>query len=148
MLSPMNQAKDLTKEAPRSPRTRIGKYIILARAIDKGRALLAGTPGDYHFDCPLDNMLFGFKGVKGEEVRQKLAAGASDQEVAAWIDSQGLSKTPEEIKAWADGIENSSPYQNPEKKEWFSGECAKLGLDPAKTSLFDWLEADDKASYA
>jgi hypothetical protein len=28
-------AKDLTKEAPRSPRTRIGDYALMARMIDK-----------------------------------------------------------------------------------------------------------------
>ena len=29
----------------------------------------------------------------------------------------------------------------------FVEETRKLGLDPETTSLFDWLEADDKASY-
>ena len=144
----MNQAKDLTQEAPRSPRTEIGHYILLARAIDKGRAFLAGHIGEYHFDCPLDNMLFGFKGVKGEEIKDLLRKGASDHEVASWLDEHGLPKTKEEIKAWADGLEAYKPYENPEKKEWFAGECAKLNLDPAQTTLFDWLETDDKASYA
>ncbi|MCX8495465.1 MAG: DUF5069 domain-containing protein, partial [Akkermansiaceae bacterium] len=55
-------AKDLTKEAPSSPRTRVGGYVILARALDKGRAAIAGAGGEYHFDCPLDPYLFGFKG--------------------------------------------------------------------------------------
>ena len=31
---------------------------------DKGRAVIAGTAGDFNFDCPLDNYLF-VKGVKG-----------------------------------------------------------------------------------
>jgi len=55
--------KDLTKEAPRSPKTRVGDYVILGRTLDKCRALLAGNIGEYHFDCPLDNMLFGWKGI-------------------------------------------------------------------------------------
>ena len=38
-------------------------------------------------------------------------------------------------------------HGDPEKGEWFDGEVRKLGLDPAKTTLFDWLEADDRASY-
>ena len=54
--------KDLTKEPPRSPRIRVGGYAILGRTLDKCRALIAGNIGEYHFDCPLDNMLFGFKG--------------------------------------------------------------------------------------
>jgi len=26
-------------------------------------------------------------------------------------------------------------------------ECTRLGLNPAKTTLFEWLEADDRASF-
>ena len=35
-----NTGKDLTKEAPRSPKTKLGGFVILARTIDKCRALL------------------------------------------------------------------------------------------------------------
>jgi len=144
----MNLAKDLTKEPPRSPRTRLGGYVILARTTDKCRALLAGNIGEYHFDCPLDNMLFGFKGVTGDDFKAKVQAGASDSDLVAWIESHGVSKTPEEIKQWADGMEAMMPYNNPERRDWFAEQTKPLGLDPAKTSLFDWLEAYDKASYA
>lgn len=141
-------AKDLTKEAPTSPRVRVGGYVILARMADKGRATLAGTNGEYHFDCTLDNILFGFKGVKGEDVKAQLAAGATNEELAAWFNSHGTPKTADEVKAWADGVEAYSLAQEPEKKEWFAGECAKLGLDSETTSVFSWLEADDRASFA
>jgi hypothetical protein len=144
----MNLAKDLTKEAPRSPRTRLGGYVILARATDKCRAFLGGTVGEYHFDCPLDKMLFGFKSVTGDDFKAKVQSGASDQDLVEWIDSHGVPKTPEEIKEWSDGMEALHPYQNPERREWFAEQTKALGLDPEKTSLFDWLEADDKASFA
>ena len=143
----MNQAKDLTKEPPRSPRIRLGGYVILARTTDKCRALLAGNIGEYHFDCPLDNMLFGFKGVNGDDFKAKVQSGASDGDMVEWVDSHGVPKTPEEIKEWADAMEGLMPYNDPERREWFAGQTGPLGLDPAKTTLFDWLEADDKASY-
>src|SRR6267378_2445381 len=57
--------KDLTKEAPRSPRIRVGGYAIPGRTIDKCRALVAGNIGEYHFDCPLDNMLLGVQRRNG-----------------------------------------------------------------------------------
>lgn len=139
--------KDLTKQAPRSPGQRLGGYVIMARMIDKGRADIAGTIGEYHFDCPVDNMLFGFKGVKGAEVRKQLEAGATDEQILAWINSHGTPKTAEEIKAWSEQSEKLSFYNNPEKREWFIGECKKVGLDPAKATLFQYLDADDKASY-
>ncbi len=117
--------KDLTKESPRSPRVRVGGYAILGRTLDKCRALVAGNVGEYHFDCPLDNMLFGFKGVMNGEKR-----------------------TPDEVKRWSDEVEGTRPYDDPERRDWFIEQTKPLGLDPSKISLFDWLETDDKASHA
>jgi Domain of unknown function (DUF5069) len=140
--------KDLTKESPRSPRIRVGGYAILGRTIDKCRALVAGNIGEYHFDCPLDNTLFGFKGVKGADFKAQIENGASDQQMAEWLDANGEKKTPDEIKGWGDEAEAGSMYNDPEKREFFVEECQKLGLDPAKTTTWEWLEADDKASHA
>ena len=143
----MTTAKDLSKVPARSPRIRVGGYAILARMADKGRASLNGTAGEYHFDCPVDNMLFGFKGVKGADVEPVLKSGASDEQIAAWLNTHGTPKTPAEVKAWSDSVEAERPYNNPEHREWFAGECAKLGLKPEITTLFDFLEADDRASF-
>src|ERR1051326_4738086 len=140
--------KDLTRESPRSPRVRVGGYAILGRTIDKCRALVAGNIGEYHFDCPLDNMLFGFKGVKGVDFKAQIENGASDQQMVEWLDATGEKRTPEDIKHWADEGEGSSLYDNPESRELFSEGCKKLGLDPTKTTTFTWLEADDKASHS
>jgi hypothetical protein len=139
--------KNLKKEAPRSPRIRVGGYAILGRTIDKGRALIAGNIGDYHFDCPLDNMLFGFKGVKGDDFKAQIEEGASDHELVEWLNRSGEKKAPEEIDRWADEVEASSLYHHPEKRDFFSEEVKKLGLDPAKTTTFDWLEVDDRLSH-
>lgn len=119
----------------------------MARMIDKGRATINGTNGEYHFDCPVDNTLFGFKGVKGEEVRQLLASGASDEDVLAWFNQHGTPKTDAEIKAWSAGTEAARPYDNPEQREWFTGECKRLGLDPARATLFDYLDTDDRQTF-
>jgi hypothetical protein len=140
--------KDLTKEAPRSPRIRVGGYAILGRTIDKCRALVAGNIGEYHFDCPLDNMLFGFKGVKGDDFKAQIENGASDQEIVEWLNRNGEKKTPDEIKRWGDEVTATRPYDDPERREWFIEQTKPLGLDASKTTLFDWLEADDKACHA
>jgi len=140
-------SKDLTKEPPRSPRYRLGGYAILARTLDKCRAAITGQIGDYHFDCPLDNMLFGFKGIKGDDFKAEVEKGRGDHEIVRWVNENGSKKTGEEIKAWSDEVEGANPYQDPEKREWFEEQVKPHGLDPAKTTLFDWLEVDDKASY-
>ncbi|RYD33080.1 MAG: DUF5069 domain-containing protein, partial [Verrucomicrobiaceae bacterium] len=126
----MSNAKDLSNTAPASPRIRTGGYAILARMADKGRADIAGTLGEFHFDCPLHNMLFGFKGVKGADVRKELESGATNDEIAAWLDAHGTPKTEEEKKTWSDEIEAYRPYDNPEKKEWFIEVCGEAGVDP------------------
>ena len=140
-------AKDLTKEAPTSPRHRTGGYALLARMTDKARADIVGKIGDYHTDCPLDHYLLDWKGVKYAEVRKALEGGATDEEIAAYLDSHGTPKTPAEIQAWSGEMEKATMHGDPEKGGYFDGECARLGLDPAKATVFDWLEADDRASY-
>ncbi len=143
----MTKSKNLTQEPARSPRVRIGGYVLLARMADKGRAVINGTAGEYHFDCPVDNMLFGFKGVKGAEVKPLLASGASDDEIAAWLDTHGTPKTPAEITAWGDSIVATSLYNDPEKRDWFIAECERLGMKPATSTFCDYLDANDRASF-
>jgi hypothetical protein len=139
--------KDLTKESPRSPRIRVGGYAILGRSIDKCRALVGGNIGEYHFDCPLDNTLFGFKGVKGDDFKAQIENGASDGQILDWLNRNGEKKTPAEIKHWSDEVTVDNPSNNPEKRDWFVEQLKPLGLDPKTTTLFDWLEKDDVASH-
>lgn len=139
-----NIAKDLTKEAATSPAKRVGGYVILARMADKARAeFLGGNVGEYHTDCPLDHMLLDWKNVPYSEIKTEILNGATDEEIAAYLDNHGDPKTKEEVKAWSDAMEAGSINEHPEKREWFLGECAKLGLDGTKTTTFQWLEADD-----
>ena len=139
--------KDLTKEAPRSPKTVVGGYVILGRALDKCRALLGGNIGEYHFDCPLDNMLFGWKGIKGDDFKAEVAKGTDDAGMAQWVDAHGTPKTEEEKAAWCEEKRAFSFNDVPEKREWYAEQLKPLGLDPETTPLFDWLEEDDKVSY-
>lgn len=141
--------KDLTQEAPRSGYERIGGFAVIARTIDKCRAKLWGNIGDYHFDCPLDNTLFGFKGIKGDDFKAFVEEGHSDEEIAQWVKENGTPKTDEEIATWSDSFKSDFSYSvNPEKKDWFHGECARLGLDPMTTTLLDMLDVDDKVTFA
>jgi len=143
-----NKGMDLTKEAPRSPKAEIGGYLILARTLDKCRALVnGGNIGEYHFDCPLDNMLFGWKGIKGDDFKAEVEKGTDDAGMAKWVDEHGEKKTDEEKAAWRQEKRAFNFNDVPEKREWYAEQLKPLGLDPATTPLFDWLEADDEASY-
>ena len=93
-------------------------------------------------------MLFGFKGVKGEDFKAQIEQGASDQEMVEWLNQSGEKKTPAQIMRWSEKMEASSLYDNLEKWDFFVEECNKLGLDPSKTTTFDWLEVDDRVFHA
>lgn len=93
-------AKNLTKEYPHSPRETLAGYVIAARMLDKCRAVLAGTAGEYHFDCPLDNQFLGFTGINAEQFKAFVATGVPDEEVAAWIVQHSKIKERPEIVAW------------------------------------------------
>ena len=56
-------------------------------------------------------------------------------------------KTADEINRWTDEVEASSLYNHAEKRDFFSEEVRKLGLDPAETTTFEWLEVDDRVSH-
>jgi hypothetical protein len=138
---------DLTKQAPHSPRKRVAGFAIASRTVDKCRASLAGTPGEYHYDCPLDNMLFSFKGITGEQFKTAVRESKNYEDVGTWLLANGTAKTPLEIKTWSDEVETGSLMKNSEKRAYFIENCSKLGLNPETNTTFDWLEADDRESF-
>src|SRR5687768_4146707 len=63
---------DLTQRPPRSPRSRLGGYALLPRMLDKGRATLNGTSGEYHYNCPLDQRFVSFVGIDAKKLLAEL----------------------------------------------------------------------------
>ena len=63
-------AFDLTKQAPRSPRVRLGGFVILPRCLDKGRATIIGKNGEYQYACPLDHRFLDFVGIKADALKK------------------------------------------------------------------------------
>lgn len=139
--------RDLKNEAPHSPRERLAGFVIASRTIDKCRASVAGTLGDYHYDCPLDKSLFTFKGVTADQFKAAVQAAKDYDEMGVWLHANGTAKTAEEIKAWSDEMEASSLIKDPAKRDYFIENCHKLGLNPQTNSTFEWLEADDRESF-
>jgi hypothetical protein len=143
--------RDLTHEAPHSPRERFGDFAILGRTVDKCRASISGKLGEYHYDCPLDNQLFGFKGVNGAQFKTAVSSAKNYEDVAIWLQINGAPKTPGEITAWSDKVEalkmkDIPTFQDPERRKELGQHCRELGLDFETATLFEWLDADDKAS--
>jgi len=137
---------DLTKFPPRSPRVRLGGYVILPRMLDKGRATLAGKNGEYHYACPMDQRFLEFVGIDPEALKQEL--GRSDGEILEWIEQNAKHKRSEgEIAAWSAFVEQRVPADN-ESREFFNevvGKNAPKREDIA--TWFDLLDLDDYVSF-
>jgi hypothetical protein len=88
------------KEFPRSPRATLGGYVLAARAVDKCRAVLAGVQGEYHSNCPIDQIWLKFAEVNYDEFRAFVATGAVDDEIADWIGKHSKARPRGELIAW------------------------------------------------
>jgi hypothetical protein len=102
MNARLTHAPNLTQRPPRSSRVRLGGYVVLARILDKGRAELAGTAGEYKYNNPGDYHWFRFTGITPEALKSELATGKGDGEMLAWIERNAPHKhTPWEIQQWS-----------------------------------------------
>ena len=141
---------DLTQRPPRSPRQRLGGYVLLPRILDKGRAALAGKLGEYRFNGRgMDRHFFNFVGLDHESLQKELAKGGGDGEVLAWIDLNAKTpRQPWEIAAWSDHHLNRTPDSDAETFADFAeavGQFTKTRED-IKT-WFDLLDLDDHCSF-
>jgi len=89
-------ALDLNCVPPRSPYAPLGEDfpVVAARLVDKCRAELLGQSGSYQYDCPLDRMFFAASGLEAGPLRELIATGADDNDVAAWMKTHA--KVPKE----------------------------------------------------
>src|SRR5277367_3288459 len=136
------KAKDLTKDYPRSPRDKLGGYVIAARMLDKCRAVIAGTQGEYHFDCPLDHYFLDFAGISAESFRCFVEAGANDDEVAAWITTHAAQREHIEIIKWNNRMRETRLGDMPDKIQEFLEDYVPEYL-PKGRIVYRWFDIYD-----
>lgn len=149
MNETLSSAPNLTQRPPRSSRVRLGGYVFLARMLDKGRAELAGTAGEYKFNNPMDQHWFRFTGVTAEALKSELASGKGDGEILAWIDENAPHKrTPWEIQQWSAYMNERGPDSDAETLEFFMQRVGALSKtrEDVKT-WFDYLDLDDHVTF-
>ncbi len=144
----LQNAPDLTKRPPRSPRVRLGGYAILPRMLDKGRATIAGKNGEYNYACPMDQRWLEFVGINPAALKKQLATGKGDGEILEWINKNARHKrTDSEVAMWSACSEHRAPADT-ESREFFHGVHAKLAPKREDISTwFDLLDLDDYASF-
>jgi hypothetical protein len=114
--------------------------------LDKGRAELNGTAGEYHFACPLDQRFLNFTGLKAEDIKNLLQEGKSDTEVLAWVRERTKREEPE-ITIWSEWMARRGPSDN-EDRAGFNESVGKLAPQRDDiTTWFDLLDLDDYVSF-
>lgn len=139
---------NLTQRPPRSPRVRLGGYTILPRLLDKARATLAGTHGEYVYDSPNDRRFFSFTGIEPEALLAQVKTGAGDWDLLLWVNEHATHKRSVlEINQWSDWTETVA-FNDVAMREWFTEQIKRL--NPAREDLrgtFDYLDLDDHVSF-
>lgn len=142
------QAPDLRKLAPRSPRVRLGGFVLLPRILDKCRAALQGMQGEYKFDCPQDRRWLSFVGLSAAAFKKQVAQGKGDGAMLAWIEKHAAHKrSPSEIQAWSAWMEQRGPADL-ESRDYFSKVHNQTASDREDIQTwFDLLDLDDYVSF-
>jgi hypothetical protein len=149
-MSESKSLVDLTKNPPRSPYVRLGGYVILPRLIDKARASLGGTLGEY-YDGPkgLNGRFLQFVGIEHQAIKEQIAKGGGDAEILAWVELNAKPKRqPWEIAAWGNYQIHRPVDSDAETLENFAKSMRRLHPDREDiTTRFDFLDFDDYCSF-
>ncbi len=110
---------DLTRTAPRSPYVELSKEFpaVAARLVDKCRAELLGQSGSYRYNCPLDRRFFAAAGLEAESLREFIATGAGDNEVAAWMNAHARA-SKQVILDWSRSFRANPLWRLLEFEDW------------------------------
>jgi hypothetical protein len=149
-MSATNSFPDLTQRPPRSPRVRLGGYVLLPRILDKGRASVAGKIGEFRYGAKaMDRHFFNFVGIDPDALKDELARGGSDLEVLTWIQSNAKhQRQPWEIAAWSEYHLRRVPDSDAETLTDFADAVKKF--NPAREDIntwFDLLDVDDHCTF-
>ena len=141
---------DLNRRAPRSPyNTDVYGMVHLARLIDKGRAYVGNTLGEYFYaeDSGMDRIALGFLGVSTDEFTVALKTHSTDAEIESWL-KDNHAKTETEIDAFNEKITNMGP-ENDRYKAMMANMLRKLDAEDSGISTwFAVMELDDEKTFA
>ena len=131
---------DLRTQFPRSMRTTLAGWVHLARMIDKCRATLARTEGDYIYPCPLDERLLEFAGITSEQFTAAVAANPTDAGILEWFGRTAKPHEPAELTAWNQQLLRRGP-SSPESTARFNR--YRNAVDPSRTDISAWSDLQD-----
>jgi uncharacterized protein DUF5069 len=133
---------DLTTSYPRSPRATLMGLPMLPRTIDKARASIAGTLGEYVFGekSSFDMALLDFLGVAPAAFREGVRASADDAAVEAWIRANARKFTPAEAEEFARVFTNDGDDDDDRARFQLRREKLPAHVQPKVTGWVDLLD--------
>jgi hypothetical protein len=139
---------DLTQHPPRSPRVRLGGFVILPRILDKCRATIAGKNGEYTFNCPLDQRFFEFAQVDAEAFKKEVQAGKGDGEMLEWVLCNSKSRPSDGAVIFWSKLQARRVPTDLESREYFQKLHQQAGPNRSDIATwFDLLDLDDYVSF-
>ena len=133
---------DLTKSYPRSVREKFAGVVQIGRTSDKARAHAAGTVGEYHYNCGMDQAVFKFLGIGDHEAFAKKAASLDDAQLERWLrDTYVSKKTPAEIEEWNRTWLARGPEPGSDSHKYFVELRSQIA--PARTDVTSWPDLLD-----
>lgn len=131
-------ARDLRTTPPRSPREKLGGFVIAARMLDKARADLLGINGEYnYYPCGLGAYFWKFTGLDAAKFKDFVATGAKDEEVDRWIHENATQKNQKAIIKWNNEMIGLRLCDLPEQvQEYFETYIPQFCRPPSKVKFF------------
>jgi hypothetical protein len=121
-------------------KVKIAGHVHVARMIDKCRAVLAGTEGEYIYPCPMDERLMEFAGITAEQFTAAVKANPTDEGVAEWFQQAAKPHKPGELEGWNQKLLARGP-SSPESAARFKKYLD--AIDPSRTDLTAWSDLQD-----
>jgi uncharacterized protein DUF5069 len=133
---------DLSKTYPRSVHEKFAGIVQIGRTVDKARASLTSTLGEYHFNCGMDQAVFKFLGVSDHEAFAKEVGKRDDAETERWIkDTYLASKSPAEIAKWNQDWVTTPPAAGSDSAKYFVQ--LRDTIAPTRTDVSTWPDLLD-----
>jgi uncharacterized protein DUF5069 len=121
-------------------REKANGYVHLARMIDKCRAVLAGTEGEYIYPCPMDVRLLEFAGLTDEQFTATVKANPTDEGIMQWFRQRAKPHSEFELEQWNQMMLARGP-STPDKQAYFNE--LRDAVDPTRTDLTAWADLQD-----
>ena len=131
---------DLRTHFPRSMRATLAGWVHLARMIDKCRATLAGTEGEYIYPCPMYERLLDFAGITSEQFTAAVTANPTDEGVVDWFLRTARFHEPAKLASWNQQLLSRGPSSAESSARFAQYRDA---VDPSRTDISAWSDLQD-----